>query len=109
ILETNLEMTKVRSYGGYRAIDALGYVGTVLVLLYFGVGRITGAYAVSVGAMYIVIDYVTKIYNNISTVVTRFGELEQSYASATHIFDLLKLKPMEELPGELEDVKGHVK
>lgn len=109
ILETNLEMTKVRSYGGYRAIDALSYVGTILVLLYFGVGRITGSYAVTIGSMYIVIDYVTKIFNNISTVVTRFGELEQSYASATHIFDLLKLEPMEELQGELEDVVGDVK
>lgn len=109
ILAANLMMTKVRSYGGYRAIDALSYVGTVLVLLYFGFGRITGSYAVTVGSMYIVIDYVTKIFNNTSTVVTRFGELEQSYASATHIFDLLKLKAMEEEDGELTDVVGDVK
>jgi ATP-binding cassette subfamily B protein len=109
IFNTNLEMTKVRSYGGYRAIDILGYVGTVIVLLYFGVGKITGSYAVTVGSMYIVIDYVTKIFNNINTVVTRFGELEQSYASATHIFDLLELEPMEELQGILTDIKGDVK
>ena len=109
IFETNLEMTKVRSYGGYRAIDILSYVGTVIVLLYFGLGRITGIYAVTVGSMYITIDYVTKIFNNIQTVVTRFGELEQSYASATHIFDLLELEAMEELYGEIKDVKGDVK
>lgn len=109
IFDTNLEMTKVRSYGGYRAIDIIGYVGTVIVLLYFGVGKITGIYAVTIGSMYITIDYVTKIFNNIQTIVTRFGELEQSYASATHIFDLLKLEPMEEFEGELSDVKGDVK
>lgn len=109
IYKTNIEVTKVRSYGGYRAIDALSYVGIVLVLLYFGVGRITESYAVTIGSMYIVIDYVTKIFNNISTVVTRFGELEQSYASATHVFDLLKLDTMEELPGELPEIKGNVK
>ncbi|MGO1819408.1 MAG: ABC transporter transmembrane domain-containing protein, partial [Senegalia sp. (in: firmicutes)] len=109
IFDTNLEITKVRSYGGYRAIDILGYVGTIIVLLYFGVGRITGIYAVTVGSMYIAIDYVSKIFNNINTVVTRFGELEQSYASATHIFDLLELEPMEELKDQLTDVKGDVK
>lgn len=109
IYKTNIEVTKVRSYGGYRAIDALSYVGIGLVLLYFGVGRITESYAVTIGSMYIVIDYVTKIFNNISTVVTRFGELEQSYASATHVFDLLKLDTMEELPGELPEIKGDVK
>ena len=109
IFETNLQMTKVRSYGGYRAIDILSYVGTVIVLLYFGVGKITGSYAVSVGSMYIAIDYVTKIFNNINTVVTRFGELEQSYASATHIFDLLDLQPMEQLSKEFKEVKGNIK
>lgn len=109
IFDTNLEITKVRSYGGYRAIDILSYVGTIIVLLYFGVGSITGRYAVTVGSMYIAIDYVTKIFNNINTVVTRFGELEQSYASATHIFDLLEIEPMEKLQGELTDIRGDVR
>ena len=109
IFKTNLEMTKVRSYGGYRAIDIVGYIGTVIVLLYFGLGKITGAYAVTIGSLYITIDYVTKIFNNIQTLVTRFGEFEQSYASATHIFDLLELEPMEELQGQLSNVRGHVK
>ena len=109
IFDTNLEITKVRSYGGYRAIDIIGYVATVIVLLYFGVGQITGRYAVTIGSMYIAIDYVTKIFNNINTVVTRFGEVEQSYASATHIFDLLELETMDELQGELSDVRGDVR
>ncbi|RBP65302.1 ATP-binding cassette subfamily B protein [Alkalibaculum bacchi] len=109
IFKTGLEVTKVRSYGGFRAIDALSYVGTILVLLYFGMGKITGAYAVTIGSMYISIDYVTKIFNNIKTVVSRFGELEQSYASASHVFDLLRLEPMEELPEKLTEVKGDVR
>ncbi len=109
IFKTNLEVTKVRSYGGYRAIDALSYVGTIIALLYFGIGKITGRYAVTVGSMYIVIDFISKIFNNVSTVVTRFGELEQSYSSATHVFDLLKLDSLEESPDELIEVEGDVK
>ena len=84
IYKTNMEMTKAKSYGGFRAIDILSYVGTILYFI-FRYGRITGIYQVTVGNMYIVIDYISSIFNNISTVVTRFGELEQSYASATHI------------------------
>lgn len=109
IFDSNLEVTKVRSYGGYRAIDALSYVGTILVLLYFGVGRITGSYMVTIGSLYIVIDYMSKIFNNISTVVTRFGELEQSYASASHVFDLLRMETKEESPGQLTNVIGDVR
>lgn len=109
IFDTNLEITKVRSYGGYRAIDIVSYLGTVIVLLYFGVGKITSAYAVTIGSMYIVIDYVTKIFNNINTIVTRFGEVEQSYASASHIFNLLELKQVEEQEGRIKNIIGDVR
>ena len=109
ILQTNLEISKVRSYGGFRAIDILGFIGTVIVILYFGLGKITGSYAVTIGSMYIAIDYTSKIFDNLKAVVRRFVELEQSYASATHIFDLLDLQAKEEMVSELDEVKGHVK
>ena len=109
IFETNLEVSKVNSYGGFRAIDIIGFIGTVIVLLYFGVGKITGSYAVTIGGMYIAIDYVSKIFDNLKTIVRRFGEVEQSYASATHIFDLLELEPMKKLHLDLKCVKGEVK
>lgn len=109
ILGTNLEISKFRSYGEFRAIDILGFVATVIVLLYFGLGKITGSYAITLGSMYISIDYVSKIFDNLKTVSRRFVELEQSYASATHIFDLLDLEPMKELHSDLESVKGDVK
>lgn len=109
ILETNLEISKVRSYGGFRAIDTLSFIGTVIVLLYFGVGKITASYAINIGSMYIMIDYVSKIFDNLKTIVRRFGELEQSYASATHIFDLMDLEPMKELTLDLDEVKGDIR
>lgn len=109
ILDTNLEIAKVRSYGGFRAIDIIGFIATAIVLLYFGLGKITGSYAVTVGSMYIVIDYVAKIFDNLKTVVRRYGELEQSYASATHIFDLIELETMKEFSNELDTVKGDVR
>lgn len=109
IFRTNLEVTKVRSYGGYRAIDALSYVATLLVLLYFGFGKITASYPVTIGSMYIVIDYVSKIFTNMNIVVTRFGEMEQSYASAKYIFDLLELETREDLPERIENVQGEVR
>lgn len=109
ILGTNLEISKFRSYGEFRAIDILGFVATVIVLLYFGLGKITGAYAITLGSMYISIDYTAKIFDNLKTISRRFVELEQSYASATHTFDLLDLEPMEELHEDLENVKGNVK
>ena len=56
IWDNEFEMTKVRSYGGYRAMDIVSYFATVIVLIYFGVGRITGKYQVDVGSLYIVLN-----------------------------------------------------
>ena len=109
ILETNLEISKVRSYGGFRAIDIIGFIATVIVLLYFGVGKITDSYVVNIGSMYIAIDYTAKIFDNLKTVVRRYGELEQSYASATHIFDLMELKQIKQHDLELDCLNGDVR
>lgn len=108
IFEVNLKLTKLRTYSGFRGVDALQYVATVFVLFYFGLGRITGKYDVSIGSLYIVIDYVSKIFTNLKSVVSNFGEFEQSYASASHVFDLFRLKVQDKLPDTLNSLEGRV-
>lgn len=108
IWDNEFEMTKVRSYGGYRAMDIVSYFASAIVLIYFGVGRITGKYQVDVGSLYIVLNYVNKMMSSLTTIVTWFGELEQSYASAKHVFDLFELEPEPELPEKLNNIEGEV-
>ncbi|MDO5714133.1 MAG: ABC transporter ATP-binding protein [Tissierellia bacterium] len=108
IFENNMGMTRLRSYGGFRAMDIIQYLATVLVLAYFGVGKITGYYAITIGSLYIAIDYTTKIFDNLKRVVSRFAEMEQSYVSAAHVFDLLRLEPAETLTKLLGKTNGEV-
>lgn len=108
IFDNNLALTKLRSYGGYRAIDIIGLLSTVIILFYFGYGKITKSYPVTVGGLYIIIDYTSKIFSNVSVIVTRFGDMEQAYASASHIFDIMKLDTIEKSDGVIEDLKGDI-
>lgn len=108
IFDNNLALTKLRSYGGYRAIDIIGLLSTVIILFYFGYGQITKSYPVTVGGLYIIIDYTSKIFSNVSVIVTRFGDMEQAYASASHIFDIMKLDTIEKSDGVIEDLKGDI-
>ena len=108
IFSNNLALTKLRSYGGYRAIDIIGLLSTVIILFYFGYGHITKNYPVTVGGLYIIIDYTSKIFSNVSVIVTRFGDMEQAYASASHIFDIMKLDTIEKSDGVIEDLKGDI-
>lgn len=108
IFSNNLALTKLRSYGGYRAIDIIGLLSTVIILFYFGYGHITKNYPVTVGGLYIIIDYTSKIFSNVSVIVTRFGDMEQSYASASHIFDIMKLDTIEKSDGVIDKLEGNI-
>lgn len=103
IYDNYMKSTKLRSYSGYRAMDIIQYIATVIVILYFGLGRLSGKYAVSIGSLYMVIDYTSRLFSNLTTIVTRYGDVADSLSSASYIFELLKLPSMEELPEELED------
>lgn len=108
IFSNNLALTKLRSYGGYRAIDIIGLLSTVIILFYFGYGQITKNYPVTVGRLYIIIDYTSKIFSNVSVIVTRFGDMEQAYASASHIFDIMKLDTIEKSDGVIDKLEGNI-
>ncbi|MFR9274612.1 multidrug ABC transporter [Finegoldia magna] len=108
IFSNNLALTKLRSYGGYRAIDIIGLLSTVIILFYFGYGQITKSYPVTVGGLYIIIDYTSKIFSNVSVIVTRFGDMEQAYASASHIFDIMKLDTIEKSDGVIDKLEGNI-
>ncbi|MDU2132745.1 MAG: ABC transporter ATP-binding protein, partial [Finegoldia magna] len=108
IFDNNLALTKLRSYGGYRAIDIIGLLSTVIILFYFGYGQITKSYPVTVGGLYIIIDYTSKIFSNVSVIVTRFGDMEQAYASASHIFDIMKLDTIEKSDGVIDGLEGNI-
>lgn len=108
IFSNNLALTKLRSYGGYRAIDIIGLLSTVIILFYFGYGHITKNYPVTVGGLYIIVDYTSKIFSNVSVIVTRFGDMEQAYASASHIFDIMKLDTIEKSDGVIDKLEGNI-
>lgn len=109
IYDTNMKLSKLRSYSGFRAMDIVNYMATVIVIVYFGVGSITGKYAVSVGSLYMVIDYTSKLFNNMTTIIMRFGDVEDALSSADHIFNILDMDSMEKLPEKLNNINGDIR
>ena len=97
IYDLNIKLSKLRSYSGYRAMDIIQFLAIIIVLIYFGLGSITKIYLVSIGSLYMAIDYTTKIFNNMNTIIMRFGDVEDALSSANHIFELLEMKSMDKL------------
>lgn len=98
------ELAKIRSYSGYRAMDIVSYLASLIILVYFGLGQITDYYSVSIGSLYIIFDYTTRLFNEVRFIIMRTGEVNESMASANHIFELLKLDSQDKLSGSIDDI-----
>ncbi len=93
VYKNALEMTKLYSYSAYNATSTLQYLMMGAVLLYFGIGSLSSSYFVPIGNLYIFIDYMTKLFNQVNNAMQRVGDLERSLSAADHIFELLALTP----------------
>lgn len=108
IYDLNIKLSKLRSYSGYRAMDIIQFLAIIIVLIYFGLGSITNIYFVIIGSLYMAIDYTTKIFNNINTIIMRFGDVEDALSSANHIFELLEMKSMEKLENKKINLENDI-
>ncbi len=103
-----IKLAKIRSYSGYRAMDIVSYLAQIIILIYFGLGQLTDYYSVSIGSLYVIFDYTTRLMNEIRFIIMRIGEVTESMASAEHIFELLKLESQEELTETIEDIDREI-
>lgn len=102
------KLAKVRSYSGFRAMDIVSYIASLIVLIYFGLGQLTDWYEVSIGSLYVIFDYTTRLFDEIRFSIMRFGEVQESMASANHIFELLKLESQEELTENIDNIDKEI-
>lgn len=108
IFELSSKLAKIRSYSGFRAMDIVSYLASIIVLIYFGLGQVTDWYKVSIGSLYVIFDYTSRLFNEIRFSIMRFGEVEESMASADHIFELLKLESQENLTKNIDSIDNEI-
>lgn len=108
IFSLSKELAKIRSYSGYRAMDIVSYLASLIILIYFGLGQITDYYTVSIGSLYVIFEYTTRLFNEIRFIIMRTGEVNESMASANHIFELLKLDSQDKLSGRIDDIDKEI-
>ena len=108
IFSLSSELAKIRSYSGYRAMDIVSYLASLIILVYFGLGQITDYYSVSIGSLYVIFEYTSRLFNEIRFIIMRVGEVNESMASASHIFEILKLESQEELFDTIDDINQKI-
>lgn len=106
--DISLKMSKLWAYSTDNMTSAIRNFVIFTILAYFGFGNITQTFAVPLGNLYVFIDYLQRLFRQISQAMTRIGELERANGAADHIFELLKLEATTDKDGEMPPLKGDI-
>ena len=98
---TGIDMTRLDSLTAWNAVGFLRFLMITAILLVFGLSHYRGR-ALSLGSMYLLIDYSGKIFNQLNNIMQRMGQLESAKGAFNHIGELLKVPLLEEKQGEIK-------
>lgn len=97
-LKTNYRLNRVAGALSFNIIGLFSGLCTAGVLYYFGYGKITGAYAVSVGILYSLTQYISILFRQVQNLMQTLGNVQRAFSAADHIFELFTM--------ETESVEG---
>ncbi len=108
VFREGLNYTRLIAYSGFNLMDTMRLLISLLALLLFGYSSLTGNLPLSIGMLYVFINYMTQAFDHMASAVLRAGELEKATVAADHIFELLHLP--EEKYGQKEPahIEGRV-
>lgn len=105
VYRAGVRLSRLYAISAYNLTQTLQYVILAAALIYFASVHLGGAAraAVPVGQLYVFIDYMTKLFDRVSNMMSRIGEMERSFSAADHIFELLDAEPEASDPEASDD------
>ena len=94
----------------FRPSTYMTYVAALVLLLVAGASEVIGG-TVSLGTLYIFIQYIDSFFNPIQELAEQFSTLQSALASAEKIFTLLDMQPdfpADEHPTLLPEIQGRI-
>lgn len=104
----SLKFTMLDSLGSFSFVEVVKNITLLLLVLYFGNGYLAGALGVTVGVLYVYVDYTTRLFNPIQGIVTQYAYLQTAMASAKRVFEMKQVKTEEDQTEELDFKEGEV-
>lgn len=92
----------------YNLVGMLRLTILAVIILYFGHSSISTGSLYSAGLLYAIVDYITRLFNPIVSIVSQFSQIERSFAASRRVFELLDEKGVEVSTKSVERFKGDV-
>ncbi|KAA1039997.1 ABC transporter ATP-binding protein [Macrococcus equipercicus] len=112
-----LNETYLKNYSRIIQLDSLtshNLMGTIRALIFavmiyvFGTTFLSGSNAMTVGMMYILVDYLTRLFNPMFNMVNNLSVLEQARVSANRVYEMMDEEPEVMEDKEMMPAQGQV-
>lgn len=96
------------SYSSFNATNTLGNLVIAIAVIYFSFKFLDGNSAITIGGLYIFVDYNKKLYMYLNNLTNRIGELEKAKSAADQVFELLEVEKYKEGKGVIKEIEGQI-
>ncbi|MDO5734460.1 MAG: ABC transporter ATP-binding protein [Eubacteriales bacterium] len=102
------DLTFLYSYSSYTLTTAIGTLMLVIIISYFGVGKLTARWPVPIGSLYIFVQYMMNISDSLNQIMERMTALVNAKGAADHIFELLEEETIADTAGSTAQIQGEI-
>ena len=105
------KMVVLDSMGTYNIIAVVKDISLIILIYFFGKMFLDGSSLATVGGIYIYIQYLNILFNNLTRITEQLRDMQKAGAAAKHIFEVLDMKSMENVgKSDVEEssIKGEV-
>ena len=106
-----LKMVVLDAMGTYNIIAVVKDISLIVLIYFFGKMFLDGSSLATVGGIYIYIQYLNILFNNLTRITEQLRDMQKAGVAAKHIFEVLDMKSMENVgKSDVEEssIKGEV-
>ena len=96
------------SIASYSFVEVIKNFSLLMLILYFSKGYLNGSLLVTVGVLYVFIDYTTRLFQPIQGIVSQWSYLQTALASAERVFDIVDLPIEVESKEDFDTLKKEI-
>ena len=107
-IKSSTSLVKLNSFTGYNLAGTLNNLVFAFMVLIFSLMFLSPGEALTVGTMYLLVDYVTRFFNPLLNIVSQIEVFEQARVAGVKVFEMIdeEQEPVE--LGRLKDFDGQI-
>lgn len=109
VYKANRKLSLLWSYSSSTATKMISELVVAIVVVMFAYSHLSGGSFLTVGSLYIFIDYNKRLYQYLNNMSNRIEELEKAKSAADQVFEYLQQAQYIEGANTMSDLKGDIK